>query len=283
MNPAQSQANPRIRPPERTEILGVSFDAVTKKEAAQRILHMRDTSRSGWIATVNVAILMTMQTEPDLKRYVDESSLVLADGQPIVWGSRLLPPRLPERVTGVDLIIYLFEECEKQGRSVYILGGTEEVNSKVLARASREFPQLRIAGSNGYFDNEEGAHRANLISDFRADILIVGMGAPRQERFIQEHWDAFGVGAAIGVGGSLNILAGTLQRAPQWMQSSGLEWTYRLQQEPRRLFRRYAVTNTRFCIAFARELVRREKDEGSQRTGALSPARRPLPRIDHEG
>lgn len=233
--------------------MGTRFDSVTVSQAADLVMEMVESRRAGWVATVNVAILMMMRQDAELRSYVEDSALILADGQPIVWGSRLLGEPLPERVTGVDVIEYLCSSCERDSRSVYFLGGTEDVVGTVASRMSTQYPDLRLGFDHGYFGDEDFATRADAVRAFGADILIVGMGVPRQERFIREQWERLGVGAAIGVGGSFNVIAGSLRRAPAWMQHSGLEWVYRLKQEPRRLFRRYAVTNSLFCVLFAGE------------------------------
>lgn len=239
----------------RSDFLGVYFDAVTGAEAAERIMAMVASRTGGWVATVNVAILMMLRDEPALREYVEGSALVVADGQPIIWGSRLLTPSLPERVTGVDLLERLCALCEVRGRSVYLLGGTDDVVRQAAARIQDAYPALRLGFADGYFPEGEAAERAQAVRDFGADILVVGMGVPRQERFIMAQWETLGVPVAIGVGGSFNVIAGTLRRAPLWMQRAGLEWFYRLKQEPRRLFKRYAVTNTQFCFRYAKEIA----------------------------
>lgn len=248
-----------VEPTSRGDVvfMGTRFDPVTVSRAADLVMEMVASRRTGWVSTVNVAILMMMRQDATLRSYVDDSALILADGQPIVWGSRLMGDPLPERVTGVDLIEYLCSSCERDGRSVYFLGGTAEVVGTVATRMSRQYPDLRLGFHHGYFSDQEFATRADDVRAFGADILIVGMGVPRQEHFIRSQWEHLGVGAAIGVGGSFNVIAGSLRRAPVWMQKSGLEWVYRLKQEPRRLFRRYAVTNTLFCVLFAGECAAR--------------------------
>lgn len=239
--------------------LGTTFAPLTTDMVVEEMMRMVHDGRRGSVATVNVAILIMMRQDLDLKRYVDNSALVVADGQPIVWGSRIIGTHLPGRVTGVDLVEDLCARCASTGFSVFLLGGTSEVVTDTRTRLQRSNPGLRIASMDGYFDSAEAPSRAEAIREFGTDVLIVGMGVPRQERFIMDHWDRLGVPVAIGVGGSFNVLSGTLRRAPTWMQRSGLEWAYRLHQEPRRLFKRYAVTNSQFCALLAREIVRRKR------------------------
>lgn len=264
--PPDAATTPRTEPD--VEVLGTRFAPLTVAGAVDRMMAMIDSGPSGWVSTVNVAILMMMRKDAALRDYVGDSAFVVGDGQPIVWGARLLGRRLPERVTGVDLIEHLCARCEVDGRSVYFLGGSAEVVGELLARMTLWYPELRIGAADGYFSDESADSRAQAVRDFGADVLIVGMGVPRQECFVRDQWERLGCGVAIGVGGSFNVLAGSLQRAPEWMQSHGLEWLYRLKQEPRRLFRRYAVTNTTFCVLFAAAFVKHLTERGRPGQGS---------------
>ena len=230
--------------------LGINFSPLTTDDAVDAIMRMISVGDRGWISTVNVAILMQLREDPALRSYVEQSSLVLPDGQPIVWGSRWLGAPLPARVTGIDIIEKLCAEAEQRGLSVFLLGGSATVIEKTAARLANDKPRLRLAWRHGYFEEWEEASVAEQIRQAGADILIVGMGVPRQEKFIQQHWDDLGCSVAIGVGGSFDVISGRLRRAPRWMQQAGLEWFYRLIQEPRRLLPRYVVTNTQFGAAY---------------------------------
>ena len=150
------------------------------------------------------------------------------------------------RVAGVDLVDLVCERAARSGKKVYFLGSTQEIVNKLTSDLRNRYKNLQVESANGFFQKSEAAGRADLIRASQADILFVGMGVPRQEIFIQEQWDRLGVGMAIGVGGSFDVLAGVRARAPGWVQTIGMEWFFRLVQEPRRLFMRYLVTNSQF-------------------------------------
>ncbi|MDO5681741.1 MAG: WecB/TagA/CpsF family glycosyltransferase [Propionibacteriaceae bacterium] len=243
----------------KVRLLNGRFDHVTLEQSIDAI--DRDTAAGvrGWAVTINVSILMMMRSDPELASFMHRARWTLADGQPLVWLSRALERELPERVTGVDLIDPLCERAIATGRKIYFLGATPDVIETLEARIRRDHPALECAFDDGYFSNVEAVDRAQAIADFGTDWLIVGMGVPRQEHFIEHHWDQFNVSMAVGVGGSFDVLAGLRKRAPLWMQRVGLEWLFRLLQEPRRLFLRYLVTNTQFMVLAARALFRRAR------------------------
>lgn len=242
-------------PPPRVRLFNGCFDALTLQQCVQRVFEDVDRGRRGWLATVNVAILMMMRQDPQLQRFVDDACWTVADGQPIVWVSRWFGRPLPERVTGVDLVDALCERALARGEGVYCLGATREVLERVLERLRAQHPGLRVDGADGYFSPEEAQQRAERVAASGAKLLLVGMGVPRQERFIASQWQRLGVNVAVGVGGSFDVMAGLRRRAPRWMQAVGLEWFYRLIQEPRRLWRRYLVTGLQFVGLVARAAV----------------------------
>jgi N-acetylglucosaminyldiphosphoundecaprenol N-acetyl-beta-D-mannosaminyltransferase len=173
--------------------------------------------------------------------------LIVADGQPIVWASRWLSAELPERVAGIDLLQELLAQAEREQFGVYLLGGHQSVLDAAIERIKTRYPRLRLCGTaDGYFSEAEAVSRAHAIGQSQAHILIVGMGVPRQEYFLDAHWSELAVNVAIGVGGSLDVIAGVRHRAPMILQRMGLEWLFRLAQEPRRLWKRYLVTSPQF-------------------------------------
>lgn len=234
------EAAPRVR------VLNGRFDALTLPQTVDAVFRLIQAGRRGWLCTVNVAILMMMRGDARLRRFVDGASITVADGQPLIWGGAWLGQPLPERVTGVDLVDALCERAAREGRRVYLLGGSADVVARAARRLRERSPGLLIDYADGYFGEDHAAERADRIRSARTDILFVGMGVPRQEIFLEEQWDRLGVGMAIGVGGSFDVLAGVRARAPVWAQKTGMEWLFRLVQEPRRLFRRYLVTNAQF-------------------------------------
>jgi N-acetylglucosaminyldiphosphoundecaprenol N-acetyl-beta-D-mannosaminyltransferase len=257
--PEPSPLPPR-RGSDRVELLGTELDLLTLNGTVDAIFNLIERGDRGWLCTVNVAILMMMRDNAFLRGFVERAAFNVADGMPLVWATRLRGPRLPGRVTGVDLIDVLCERAAATGRSVYLLGAKQEIVDKVAARLTEKHPSLAISGvADGYFCEEEATERARAVAESGAAILIVGMGVPRQERFISEHWDTLAVPFAMGVGGSFDVLSGLRSRAPLWVQDIGFEWAYRLIQEPRRLFMRYLVTNTRFLWLWFLELLSRRR------------------------
>jgi N-acetylglucosaminyldiphosphoundecaprenol N-acetyl-beta-D-mannosaminyltransferase len=231
----------------RVRLLNGQFDPLTLRQTVDAVFDLLEASQFGWLCTVNVAILMMMRTNARLQNFVDRSALVVADGQPLIWCAPWLGHSLPERVTGVDLVDALCERAASVGKPVYLLGATTDIVAKTAQHLRRRYANLHIEYADGFFTQDEAAARADRIHVSGADILFVGMGVPRQEIFIEEQWDRLGVGMAIGVGGSFDVLAGVHARAPIWMQKIGMEWLFRLIQEPRRLFARYLVTNSQYC------------------------------------
>ena len=237
-------------------ILNCEFAPVTLAETIDWARDWIHGGERGYICTVNVAILMMMRSDSTLQRFVDRASLVVVDGQPLVWASHLQLAHLPERVTGVDLVDALCALAADEGFGVYFLGARREVIETAAKRLVERFPGLDVCGvADGYFDASEASERARGIRESGAKILIVGMGVPRQEQFIENQWGELGVQLVIPVGGSFEVIAGTARRAPVFLQRIGLEWSFRLAQEPRRLWKRYLVTNTQFIYHLLRSAL----------------------------
>lgn len=237
-------------------LLNAGFDPITLDETVELVSRRIQAGERGYLCTVNVAILMMMRDDPRLQRFVDDAAIVVADGQPLIWSSRMLARPLPERVAGVELVERLCERAAREGFGVYLLGGKPEVVEKVAARLTERYPGLLLSGvQDGYFSPEETEARVAAVAASGAKILIAAMGVPRQEYFIQDYWDRLRVPFAIGVGGSFDVLAGLRARAPAVIQRVGLEWLFRLVQEPGRLWKRYLVTNAQFLYLMTREIA----------------------------
>jgi len=208
-------------------------------------------------AAVNAAKLVRLQKEPALRDAIARCELVLADGQPVVWAARLLGHRVPERVAGIDLMEALFALAAERGYGVYLLGARPQVIAEAAARIQARFPSLRLAGyRHGYFTPEEEGEVVDAIANAGPDLLFVALETPAKELFVARLGERLAVPFVMGVGGALDVLAGARRRAPRWAQRAGLEWAFRLAQEPRRLLRRYLVGNTRFVWLVTRALVR---------------------------
>lgn len=245
----------------RTELFGVPIAAVTLVQALDHIEAAIARGERLHIGVVNAAKLVAMQRDELLREDVLGSDLIFADGMSVVWASRLLAgarARLPERVTGIDLMYGLLARGQRRGWRVYLLGATEEVNERCAARLTREYPGLKLVGRHhGYFRAHEEARIVRAIAAARPQLLFVGMPTPRKERFLARWRAELVVNVLHGVGGSFDVFAGLVERAPPHWQRLGLEWLYRLRQEPRRLWRRYLVTNTLFCAMVCAEGGRR--------------------------
>jgi exopolysaccharide biosynthesis WecB/TagA/CpsF family protein len=244
---------------QRIRLLNANFDPLTLPQTVDAVFRQLGTGQRGWLCTVNVAILMMMREDARLQSFVDHAALVVADGQPLVWCAPLFGRPLPERVTGVDLVDALCERAAREGKRVYLLGATGEIVAKVAHRLRERYANIQVEYADGYFTKDKAPVRADRIRASGADILFVGMGVPRQEEFLEEQWDRLGVSTAIGVGGSFDVLAGLRSRAPTWVQKIGMEWFYRLIQEPRRLFARYLITNSRFVWLMFCALLKRNR------------------------
>lgn len=216
------------------------------------------------IGVVNAAKVVNMRRDRELREDVLSSDLILADGISIVWAGRLLRKTLPERVTGIDLMTGMLRRGDRHGYRIYCLGAAAEVLHQVADRIAAEFPNVRLVGKqHGYFTPEEEESVAGNIASASPDILLVAMTSPKKERFMARWGKRLGVPVIHGVGGSFDVFAGKVRRAPERWQRLGLEWLYRLQQEPRRLWRRYLVTNTLFTLMTGQELFRRMIEAGA--------------------
>jgi N-acetylglucosaminyldiphosphoundecaprenol N-acetyl-beta-D-mannosaminyltransferase len=207
-------------------------------------------------AAVNAAKVVAMQNDGQLRDSVNGAGLVTADGQAVVWASSLLGNPLPGRVAGIDLMHATIALAEERGYGLYILGARQNVLERAIERLIERYPRLRIAGyRDGYFDESEDEAVAGAIRDSKPDILFVAISSPRKEYFLGRYGRELGVPFVMGVGGSIDVVAGLTKRAPAWVQRLGLEWAFRLTQEPRRLWRRYLHYNPRFVTGFARQYV----------------------------
>jgi len=242
---------------ERARVLNGQFDPLTLTQTVEAIFELLNAGHRGWLCTVNVAILMRMRSDARLQNFVDRAALVVADGQPLIWCGPWFGQTLPERVAGVDLVDAVCLRASREGRRVYLLGAVEDTVARLAQRLRDRFKNLHVDYADGYFTEDEAPARADRIRASGAEILFVGMGVPRQEHFVEEQWDRLGVGMAIGVGGSFDLLAGLRARAPAWAQRNGMEWFFRFLQEPRRLFVRYAMTNSQFVWLVLRRLLNR--------------------------
>jgi N-acetylglucosaminyldiphosphoundecaprenol N-acetyl-beta-D-mannosaminyltransferase len=241
----------------RIECLGVAMDALTLAETVALIDRRVAARMFTQHVVVNVAKLVHMQDDAALRAAVEACDIVNIDGMGVVWGARLLGQPVPERVAGIDLFEALVALAEARGYPVFLLGATAEVVAIAEHRLEVRYPSLRIAGAHhGYFWDDEAA-MAERIAASGARLLFVAITSPLKEVFIDRWRHRLGVDFVMGVGGTFDIVAGHVRRAPPWMQRTGLEWFHRVLQEPRRMWRRYLTTNMRFAGQLLAASVRR--------------------------
>jgi N-acetylglucosaminyldiphosphoundecaprenol N-acetyl-beta-D-mannosaminyltransferase len=196
---------------------------------------------------INVAKLIHMRSDTTLRRSVQSCDIINIDGMGVVWGARLLGHDVPERVAGVDLFLELVKLSAQKSYPIFLLGATDEVVNGTRSVLESRFPSVKIAGHhNGYFWDNEAA----IVEEIRnsgARLLFVAISSPQKENFIERWKHELGVDFVMGVGGTFDVIAGKVKRAPVWMQHSGMEWLFRLLQEPRRMWRRYLTTNVAFA------------------------------------
>ena len=242
----------------KSSVLGVGIDQLTMEGALEKVHEAIEKRLALPIGVVNAAKLVNMRKDAELHKDVTSSQLVLADGMSVVWASRLLGNPLPERVSGIDLMYGMMRQADEHGYRIYLFGANEEVSAGVERRMAELFPKAIVAGRrNGYFSADEEESIVQDIADSNSDILLVAITSPIKERFMARWRDRLNVPVIHGVGGSFDVMAGKVRRAPELFQKLGLEWLYRVMQEPGRLAWRYLKTNTLFILYVLREWASR--------------------------
>lgn len=241
----------------RVNIIGCPIDPLSMDQTIEKIEdYIRDKKQCQHVV-VNVSKFYEMRKDEKLREIISSCDIINADGMPVIWASRILGRPLPERVAGVDLFQNLVRLSAEKGYRPFFFGAREWVVNKLVDVYQEKYPDLKVAGyRNGYYSKEDEPGIARMIRDSRADMLFVGFSSPKKENFLKQWMPVMQVPFCMGVGGSFDIIAGKTKRAPLWMQRSGMEWFYRLCQEPRRMWKRYAVTNPVFVWMLLREYVR---------------------------
>jgi N-acetylglucosaminyldiphosphoundecaprenol N-acetyl-beta-D-mannosaminyltransferase len=246
---------------QRLQIGRLHVDPVTFEGALDEIAAMVSRGQGGAVFTPNVDHVVMAEHDEAFRRAYESAALSIADGMPILWAARLLGRPLPAKVSGSDLVMPLMERAARLRWRVYILGGGPGVADKAAERLASRFPQLTIAGTDAPRIDIQApaATRAPVISRVRAakpDLVLVALGAPKQELLIAESVDALRPAVLLGIGAAVDFVAGTARRAPRWMSTAGLEWLYRMAQEPRRLWKRYLLRDPEFALILLRDLAR---------------------------
>jgi len=257
-------------------ILGIPVDNLDMDETVDRIFDLieasREDGRARLVATVNVDFVVNTLTwrlsrlrHPELIDILRRADLVTPDGMPVIWTSRMLGNPLKERVTGADLVPQLAQEAARRGKSIYFLGGRGDVGRQAARKLQTQFPGLEVAGVDSPFVKIEGGALAEepvkdrevveRINRSGADILLIGFGNPKQEIWFERNRSRLQVPVTIGIGGTYEFIVGSVSRAPQWMQKTGLEWVFRITQDPKRLWKRYFVGFFKFGLMILPAIV----------------------------
>src|ERR1700730_210085 len=251
------------------QLLGVRFDNLTTAEAADRIEEFIRSLRPSSVLARNAAIRVLEDRDPWLRGIYKTSDLVTVDGMAFVYLGRILGRPFKE-MTGVRALLYeLLRRAALKGYSVFFVGAREDILQTAISKLQQQYQGLQVVGCHhGYFKAEEEEEIVEAIRQSHTQILMVGMSSPMKERFFEKHLHRMEVPACIGIGGAIDLFAGVCTLAPTWMRMLCLEWLYRVWQEPRRLMKRYLVSNSRFLFLVIKELV----DRGARRSVSSSAA-----------
>ncbi|KGJ88822.1 WecB/TagA/CpsF family glycosyltransferase [Colwellia psychrerythraea] len=244
---------------EQIQFMGVSLDTSSMESTISRIESSIFAQNFMQHCVVNVAKLVNMQRDTELANSVNSCDLINIDGMGVVWGARSCGHRVPERVAGVDLFHHLLTMSARCEFPVFLLGATEDVVTQTVEVIKTQNPDLKIAGyHHGYFWDDEKAV-VEKIQKSGAKLLFIAITSPKKENFINKWQDSLGVNFVMGVGGTFDVVAGKVKRAPVWMQNYGLEWLYRVIQEPGRMWKRYLITNSKFAYLLLKEKLKFKK------------------------
>lgn len=220
----------------RIDVLGVGFDNITKQEAVEKAYALQSEHKGHYVVTPNPEIVMLARDDDAMRRAVENASIVIADGIGVIYGAKILGTPLKEKIPGIDFTSALMDKMQQEGRSVFLFGSKPGVAEKAEENLSHKYPGLKFVGTNdGYFKDDSDI--IDKINAAKPDLLLVCLGAPKQEKWMQDNSGKLDVGLMIGAGGSMDVFAGVVERAPAIWQKLGLEWLHRLLKEPRRIGR----------------------------------------------
>lgn len=245
-----------------SEMFGVEVAPLTLEQATEKVIDFAILREKGLVVTPNVDHIVTLHQDNAFREIYMHAKLIVADGMPLVWLSKLLAGEsLPERVTGSDLLETVCESASLKGLSVAFIGGMPGVAMQAKEKLCERYPSLNIVGvvspNFGFEHNKEESDKIiAMVNAWSPDIVFIGVGAPKQEKWSFEHLDELNCGPILCTGAAFDFSAGICMRAPQWMQSTGLEWTWRMFQDPRRLIKRYLVRDIRFILYALREVCK---------------------------
>lgn len=235
---------------------GYDVDNLSMTETVDKIDRIIKKEQSIQHVVINVAKLVNSQKDELLRDSITSADIINIDGAGIIYGMKMLGLKPKERVAGIDLMQNLLELAGEKGYSVYFLGAKQDVLDKMVQKVKNKYPNIIFSGSrNGYWKtDDEEKYIVDEISSLNPNLLFVGISSPKKELFIAKNKEKLNCNIIMGVGGSFDVIAGITKRAPEFMQKYGLEWLYRIYQEPRRMWKRYLVTNTKYILLIVKEL-----------------------------
>ncbi len=253
-------------PYKRIELFNMPMDVVRFDQAVDQMIAWAKGDKSRMVITANVDHVVRYQKSAEFRQMYAHADMVVADGMPVIWGSRLVGKALPQRVAGSDLFPALAARAADEDVTIFLLGGSPTTATRSKEIFEQRHPNIRVVGTHcpdmGFEKNDaENKRIVSMIREAGADLLFVGLGSPKQEKWIVDHHQACGAKVCIGVGISFSFLCGDVDRAPRWIQRIGMEWAHRLVQEPGRLWRRYIIEDSAFVGIVLRERFKRKKRE----------------------
>ena len=234
----------------RMKFMNTEIDNLTMKETIDEIDKLIKKDKNAYVVTPNVDHIVKLETDKELQEVYKDADLLLTDGKPLIWISKFYKTPIKEKISGSDLFPLLCEMAAEKGYNMFFLGAGDGVANKAAQNLTNKFPKLNIVGTYsppfGFEkDKKEIEKIINMVNKANTQILIVGLGCPKQEKFIHKYRKELNVPISLGLGASLDFEAGNIKRAPKWMSDNGLEWLYRLSKEPKRMFKRYIVDDVK--------------------------------------
>ena len=235
---------------EKQPLLNTYVNNVDMDEAVSAIENMIDSEKKSYVVAINVDVVMKIENDEYLKKVVDEADMVLVDGKPLIWISKMHGNPVKAKISGSDLVPLLCEVADEKGYKIFILGGADGIAKRAAKRLKHKLPKIQIVGTYappyGFENDEKELAKINtMISEEHPDLLITCFGCPKQEKWIYDNIDKYDAKVSICAGATVDFLAGNVKRAPRWMSEHGLEWFYRFLQEPKRMFKRYFIDDVK--------------------------------------
>ncbi len=255
---------------EKQALLNTYINNVTMPETIAAIEQMIEADKKSYVVAINVDVVMKIEEDSYLKKVVDNADMVLVDGKPLVWISKLHGKPLKAKISGSDLVPLLCEVAAEKGYKIFIIGGKDGIAEQAKEKLENRLPKIKIVGTYappfGFEKNESELDKINqMISEAHPDLLIACFGCPKQEKWIYENIEKYNAKVSVCAGATVDFLAGNVKRAPRWMSDHGLEWFYRFTLEPKRMFKRYFVDDTKIVKLIFKYAKKRRRMNGERK------------------